>query len=213
MPSLTPAIALIRFHESDGFPWTMPTWQDLTGIKHGLFPDDDKLLPRGWTRRDAEDVQSYFNQYKDLSGEDQKKKFSAARDPSVPGRKVWADFVSKSWAKWGVHGKIVECLYEQGVHPVTLIEEDATLESWPHAEAYIPIAIDAIALQLFGQEAFGESEKLPFHLRKVLSIFVQRSWARIRVQFNTDKEKLPQLESAALTAFDSVLLCLFLSTH
>ena len=184
MPSHTPASALIKFYELGGFPWNMPTWQSLTSIRHGLFPDDDRHLPPGWTRRDADDIKSYFRQYQQQPSEDLKIKFSAARDPSVPGRKLWADFVSKNWSKWDVHGKIVESLYKHDIHPISLLEHEGSLDSWPNSELYIPIALDSIALLLFGSEAFGDSDVLSMGLRCCLMIFVQRSWARIRVQVN-----------------------------
>jgi hypothetical protein len=205
MPSYTPASALVKFYEFDGFPWNMPAWQQLTGIKHGLFPPNDSHLPPGWTRRNADDVKSYFNKYQQQPSDNLKIKFASSRDPSSPGRKFWAEFVSKSWPKWDIHSKIIEGLKKCSIHPVTLLENEGTLDYWPNSDLYIPIALDTIALQLFGPEAFGDSDVLPINLRRCLTIFVQRSWSRIRVQVTKDKEKLPKIESEALSTFESML--------
>jgi hypothetical protein len=204
MPSHSASSALIKLYGLGELPWNFPTWQDITGVKHGLFPDDDRHLPKGWTRHDANDIKSYFDQYQQKPTEEQKIKFaSAARDGGVPGRKKWTDFVSKSWQKWNVHGKIVEALHKHGVHPITILEQEGSLDSWPNADMYVPIAIDTIAMSLFGVEAFNDADILPYNLRKCLTIFVQRSWARIRAQVVKDRAKLPEIEASALRAFES----------
>jgi hypothetical protein len=37
------------YFDNDGAPWDFPQWKELTGIVHGLFPKDNKHLPKGWT--------------------------------------------------------------------------------------------------------------------------------------------------------------------
>ena len=207
MPSHTAASALVKLYGLGDAPWAWPTWQEITGIKHGLFPTDDRHLPIGWSRRDADDVKSYFLQYQQLATEEQKIKFSVSGkggSASVPGRKTWSDFVSRFWPKWNIHGKIVECLTKCGVHPTLILEQENSLDIWPNAETYIPIALDSIALVVFGREAFNDSDFLSFQLRKCLTIFVQRSWSRIRQQMVADKKKLPVIEFAALNAFQGM---------
>jgi TATA-binding protein-associated factor len=202
MPSHTAASALIKLFHLGGHPWHWAIWQDLTGIKHGLFPDDDRHLPTGWTRNDADDIKSYFRQYEQKPTEDMKIKFAVnSKDSSVPGRRKWNDFICKAWPKWNVHAKIVEGLRKHGVHPVAVLEQQGSLDGWPSAETYVPIALDAIAMLLFGAEAFDDSDILPYQLRKSLTILVQRSWARIRLQVIKDKAKLPLIEAAALSQF------------
>ena len=48
MPSHTAASALIKLYFLDGIPWKYPKWMEITGVKHGLFPSDDALLPPTW---------------------------------------------------------------------------------------------------------------------------------------------------------------------
>jgi hypothetical protein len=52
------ASALIKLFFLDGYPWSWPTWQKITGVYHGVFPTEDSLLPKGWTRQDALDIKS-----------------------------------------------------------------------------------------------------------------------------------------------------------
>jgi TATA-binding protein-associated factor len=63
-------------HGLSGVLWNWNHWQELTGITHGLFPDDDRHLPAGWTRVNALDVKSYFTEYNALATEELKMKFS-----------------------------------------------------------------------------------------------------------------------------------------
>ena len=215
MPTHTAASALICFHSFDGAPWCWPRWQEITGVKHGLFPTDDLLLPKGWTRRDAEDIKSYFFQYHQLPPED-KIKFSvnSSSGPVVPGRSKWNNWVNGNWAKWGIHNRIVTILHEQGCHPLTITATEGSGDVWPDAGTYIPIVLDAVAMELFGEEAFPVySDRLTFILRRPTTSIIQRSWATIRVRFNRDKMRLPEIEQAALEAFNSMSTCYLSSTY
>jgi hypothetical protein len=80
MPSHTASSALIKLFSCDGAPWQWPAWQERTGILHGLFPDDNSKLPKGWTRKDAVDIQSYFRAYHLLLNEDKKLAFAVNAD-------------------------------------------------------------------------------------------------------------------------------------
>jgi hypothetical protein len=74
-------------YHMDGAPWNWTTWKDITGIQNGIFPTDDTLLPRGLTRRDIVEIQSYFNQYQAQPTEDAKQKFvSQNKANPLPGR-------------------------------------------------------------------------------------------------------------------------------
>lgn len=210
MPSHKADSALIKLYTLDnrsGAPWYWPQWQDITAIRHGLFPSDDKLLPRGWTREDAKDIAAYFTQYALLDTEDNKIKFAVGgrAGPPFPGRKKWHEFVSKHWEKWQIHSIISEVFREQLIHPIALLIDEGSLELWPNADIYIPRAIDEIGLALFGVEAFDGKNLLPIDLRKCVTIFAQRSWNRIRCQVRTDKGRLAKFETAALQAFESMI--------
>lgn len=203
MPSHTAPSALIKLYYLGGAPWEWPTWQDITGIKHGLFPKDDNLLPKPWTREDANDIFSYFEAFNALDTEDKKLKFAVAKGgAAVPGRQKWARFVSSHWEKWGIHSTIVTCLQAHNIHPVPLLVQEGNLDAeWPSADTYLPIALDSIALALFGIEAFGTSQVAPTALRKPMTIIAQRSWARIRKHTRSEHTRIVALEKAALSAF------------
>jgi TATA-binding protein-associated factor len=207
MPSHTAASALIKLYYLDGLPWNCTQWQEITGIKHGLFPADDGQLPKGWTRRDCEDVHSYFQQYNLVDTEDNKIKFAVTSrgGASIPGRKIWNEFVQKSWEKWNIHGRIMDGLRKHGVHPISILVREGDLDSWPKPETYVPMALDTIGMLVFGADAFDNAEILSYPVRKCLSIFVQRSWARVRLQVRKDRARLSSIETSAMTAFEGTL--------
>lgn len=205
MPSHTTSSALIKLYFLNGAPWGWPAWQERTNIPHGLFPANDDDLPPGWTRQSAIDVQSYFTAYNQLSSEGDKIKFAGRTKggSTYPGRKIWATFVSRNYARWGIHNVIVTELKEWDVHPMTiLIRENKTNDQWPCADFYIPKVIDSLALKLWGYEAFPDgTEVLTTDLRKCLQIFVQRSWNTVRVQVSGMRNRQDEVEAAAIAAF------------
>lgn len=212
MPSHTAHSALIKLYylpDHPGAPWTWPVWQSITGIHHGLFPSDDKLLPHGWTREDSDQVKSFFMHYNNLPTEDSKIKFCAqfrSGNFRLAGE-IWIKFIRKHWEKWHIHDIIVTVLRQTGIHPISIMVGDPSGEnSWPSADMYLTMSVDSIGTALFGDEAFGESDLLPPDLRKCTLILGQCSWGRIRVRTLADKGKLANLESLAVEAFEGMRL-------
>lgn len=210
MPSHTAHSALIKLYfcpEANGAPWNWPQWQNITGIRHGLFPADDDKLPDDWTREDANNVYSFFSEYNRRVGEEAKKHFCANyKDGNhrVAGD-IWTKFVRKHWEKWKIHDTIVKAFRQAGVHPMTLMVDSGSLD-WPDATSYIPIAVDSIGMALFGEDAFGEKDLLNGDIRKCTQILAQCSWTRIRNRVSADKGKLTNLESLAVQAFEGAAL-------
>ncbi|KAF5344438.1 hypothetical protein D9756_011277, partial [Leucocoprinus leucothites] len=206
MPSHTAASGLIKLYELDGAPWKWPAWQERTGVLHGLFPDDDKHLPPGWSRQDARDVKAYFQAYIELKREDRKIQFATrpkGGGANFPGRAIWNAFVSRHWNRWGLHSVIVEEIREFDIHPTSVIARDSSLRGqWPHADAYVSMILDTLGMKLFGEEAFPEDcEVLPAGLRKALQVFVQRSWNTIRGQVKALRDRRYEIEATAKAAF------------
>ena len=56
MPTLPISHTLINLHKCNGTPWQWPAWQNLTGIHHGLFLNDDALLPNNLTCKDILEI-------------------------------------------------------------------------------------------------------------------------------------------------------------
>ncbi|KAJ4463203.1 P-loop containing nucleoside triphosphate hydrolase protein [Lentinula lateritia] len=208
MPSHTVASALIKLYFHEGSPWKWPTWQDRTGIKYGLFPAEDELLPKGWTRDTADAIHSYFKAYDALDSEDRKIKFARGTKGATahPGRKLWADWVNQSWRKWDIHHAITQGLHKSSVHPITvLLNEGSINATWPNADFYVSCALDNVGFALFGTEAFPtEAFVLPIDLRRPVTIFIQHSWDIIRRHVARDRIRLPKLEEAALNSFEAL---------
>lgn len=213
MPSHNTPSALIKLYFADnGLPWSSNKWQTITGIHHGLFPSDDSLLPKGITRHDADDIWSYFQEYNALDTEAKKIQFAVASRGSsaIPGRKKWSTWVNKLWERCKIHAKIVACFRQQGVHPIDVLINEGNLEGeWPSSDLYLPIAMDSIALELLGDEAYGEGSLIRNSVRKHLTIIAQRSWDRIRRHIKKDLRRLEQLERDASEAFEGVSSFLF----
>ena len=161
MPSHIAAEVLIQLHAFGGLPWVYPVWQELTGMQHGLFPHDDQDLPKGWTRNDARDIQSFFHQYNQIPPKETTahQQFASGKNDIIPGRKKWAQFVQNRWKSWGIE-----------IHPLTIINSNGipihidgvfNNAAWPHSDLYIPAAIDTIAMSIFGPGAFGDADILP----------------------------------------------------
>ncbi|KAF9441652.1 hypothetical protein P691DRAFT_683240 [Macrolepiota fuliginosa MF-IS2] len=207
MPSHTAASALIRLFFFNGAPWEWSVWQELTGIRHGLFPSEDKKLPPGWTRKDASDVWSYFLAYNNLDTEEQKIRFATRTkgNSSYPGRVIWNSFVSRNWSRWGVNTLVVEELRAWDVHPVSILVRENINSSWPCADFYIPMILDTLGMKLFGEEAFPSgSEVLPTDLRRCLQNLAQRSWSTIRLQVSVLRNRSTEIEAAAVAAFEDL---------
>ncbi|EAU80360.1 hypothetical protein CC1G_12776 [Coprinopsis cinerea okayama7 len=186
MPTHTPASALvICFTAAKGAPWNYPKWQELTGVYHGLFPEDDKHLPIGWTRRDADNVRSYFTQFSSYQKDEQRLKFAVVRtkagqDP-IPGRAFFRDWVtSLISAVWMLYTRISNILDEANIHPLQIMVAADNTDKWPMSSYYIPMVIDKVGLELFGPEALGPTGLLPDELRAVVGIFIQRTWVVVK---------------------------------
>ncbi|KAJ3885134.1 P-loop containing nucleoside triphosphate hydrolase protein [Lentinula edodes] len=208
MPSHTVASALIKLYFHDGSPWQWSTWQDRTGIKYGLFPEEDEHLPEGWTRDTADAIYSYFKAYDALDTEDRKIKFARGTKGATahPGRKLWADWVTKSWRKWDIHRAITEGLHKSSVHPITVLLNEGSINStWPNADFYVSCALDNVGFALFGTEVFPtEAFVLPIDLRRPVTIFIQHSWDIIHRHVVRDRIRLPKLEEAAVNSFEAL---------
>lgn len=196
MPSQTASAALIELYRAiDGAPWCWPTWQQITGVRHGLFPQDDDKLPSHWTREDANDIHSWFIHCHSAG----KPENGAA---SMPGRTKWDQFVLKSWEKWNIHPIIVKELRENNAHPIQILVNEGSKDAkWPNSDSYACIAFEAIGMCIFGDDAHGRGGIFPSSIRNCIGVFTQRSWARIRTQVQSNAGNLEFLENKALAAF------------
>jgi TATA-binding protein-associated factor len=190
-------------------PWNFPDWKAITGVQHGLFPQDDALLPGGWTRDQAEFVRSYFDQFNKKHTEEEKAAFSSARKNSnqVPGRQIWRDFVTKGWKMWRIHTRIAAVLSSENLHPLTLAlsSKHGNMDKIPRSVDYIYGAIDPVARVLFGAEALDRNGRLEMDLRRSLHGLIYRTWHNLRNQIVRSKDRLVILEKEAIEAFEGML--------
>ena len=162
-----------------------------------------------------EDIRLYFTHYKDAGSAEQKIKFASGRGQSVfPGRQKWNKFVAKMWQKWKIHNTVVRCFRETGVHPVLIMTRANSMDQWPPADLYIPKALDAIAMELFGPEVFEDSmEILSPPLARCLTPIAQRAWNTIRAKVKKDRERINEVEAVALGSFRGNVYCLICAIY
>lgn len=207
MPSHTIHSALAQMYfakEHARAPWDYPVWQELTGVRHGLFPADDDKLPAGWTRQTATDIASYFDQFRAIELEEEKIKFSSMKDKSqmVPGRKAWKEWVTKLWKKAKMHDKIIKVFAEQEMHPYQLMQADSSA-AWPDALVFIPLMIESVGLAIFGEEAFSLRPVIVHvDLRNPVRAVMTRSWITLNTSLGRMKKKIAVLEDEANKAFE-----------
>ena len=198
MPTHTIASALVKLWTL-GAPWDYPAWQTTSGTYHGLFPADPAHLPKGWTAEDAANVKSYFEQYRLQPTEDDKIAFARQTKGSVlPGRKTWRDWVSALWRTSRVHEKIIAVLNANNCHPLNLAADTVT---WPMGGTWIPLCLDAVALELFGEECLDHHGRLPEAPRAPTQALIQRTWTNLTKRLDRSKKRLSILEEEAVQAF------------
>ncbi|TEB03945.1 hypothetical protein FA13DRAFT_1569793, partial [Coprinellus micaceus] len=211
MPSHTVHSALVKlwFAHADA-PWRFPAWQDITGVPNGLFPTDDAHLPKGWTRKTADDIASYFHQFQSKKSEDERIKFAGLQrkvgNDTVPGRALWRKWITDNYSKrWDIHGRIARVLNDANVHPMQLMKATGDFDDYPGATSYLPLALDAIARDLFGPESFDKANHLLRELREPTLMLAQRTWEQLRKAHVRDVGRLGKLREvmdAALAGLD-----------
>lgn len=206
MPSHTNLSALASVYvDGDGSPWQHTVWQDITGIRHGLFPPDDSQLPPGWTRPISDSIQAYFSQFGNLPSEDARIKFASSRaGGAIPGRDSFRSWVNSNWAKWKIHSRITDVFAARNIHPITLYAKNPELRKKQVSSFFIPMVLDDLGLSLFGEEALDEDGRVPYHLRLFLQQITQRTWMVTTRQMARSKQKLASYEAAARVAFQGM---------
>lgn len=213
MPSNTIPSALVSLYYSgdnlEGAPWIFPVWQEITGVLHGLFPEDDAELPTGWTRGDANDVEDYFEQYTNQKSSDDKVRFAAMRKPSaretVPGRAIWRTWITRNSRPWKIQQRITEVLQQHGLTPLQLSianKGEVPCES----TLFLAKVLEKVGLALFGEEALNDSDGLlQWSLMGGTLTLAQRTWENLKKQLGRSKLRLEKLERVATDAIERTL--------
>ena len=197
MPTQTIASALLKLY-SLGI-WSLPTWQDLTGVVLDFDKPTACVLPKGWTTSDLVNVRSFYEQYRAKPTEDAKITFASSnRGTSLPARKKWQTWVTSMCKTAKIHEKIAACLAAANCHPA-----DLDLESRNNGgPTYIPYCVDDIALQLLGAETLDENGRLLIRYRVPLQAIAQRTWYNLSRRLDRAQGRFDTLEGQVLAAFN-----------
>lgn len=201
MPSPPISYALIALHKSDGAPWKWPAWQKLSGIHHGLFPEDDALLPNGLTRKDVVEIQSYFNRFLTEPSEEKRLKLHNEKAGVVPGRDKWKKWATAASRQWKLHSVVVDAFKENNINPNEIVRA-GELTDWPDARSYVTSALDTLGTTLFGEESLDDLGHLSNPLRTSVTTIAQISWNLLRVQHTRARKRLTTADEAAMAAFE-----------
>jgi hypothetical protein len=206
MPSHYVHSALVEmFHECKGAPWTFVRWQEITKCPGGLFPEDSALASHTWTASQTEDVRSYFRRYagyiktRDLPA---RLTFSLSSGQTAPGAELWRRFISKGWKSWKINDRITRILIQKRLHPAILARYSQTPDKLPESLHYIPRVVDAVGIELFGEEALDGLGNLSVDLIPMTKAIIQRAWGSICSKVKNAKKKMGALELEAQEAFD-----------
>jgi len=207
MPTLTIGQALLEiFIAIEGAPWIYPRWQQLTGVHHGLFPDDPKLSPKGLPLEKKAFILSYFTQYANIRKADERQKFASAikNASSVPGRQIWRDFSTLVVRDSALHRIITQVLTDINLHPTILIENNPALsfENWPDARGYLPLAVDSVGEALFGPDAFDSLGRLRSELREPVQAIIQRTWNNVKKSLSRGSKRVEKYREDVMKAFN-----------
>jgi len=203
MPGHTPTGGLAKQHGKEGRPWIWVRWQELTGVHFGLFPADDGRLPDGWDRATSDEVAAFFDRFERIPTEEERIKFVSQRKGGheIPGRGKFTSWVNALWKKCKMNDIIIKVLRQEELHPVNIMVALENLDDWPAGDSWIPLALDAVGLELFGPEAMTCNGRLGTNDRNCVQIFIQRTWGNIRKTVIRSKVRIVTLERAALASF------------
>lgn len=170
------------YYDIPGAPWGWPRWQEITGIKHGLFPDEDVMLPPGWTRDTANAIHSYFEAYRARPTEEAKHAFASATKAAhledYSGRHMWRSWVVKNWTKWKVQLKIHNAFKDSNCLWLQVMAAN-NLPTFPK-EVPIGDAYDRITYSLFASDGLDGNGRTRYILRASVHIFASTASRNFR---------------------------------
>lgn len=201
--------AIMTMYGSSGAPWDYERWKEITGVTHGLFPDDNKQLPRGWSRKDAESVAVFFELFEKKGSEEEHIRFTNAKKDAnkVPGRAFFQSWFKTLYRTSQIHAKITDTLLANSLHPVTigLNSGKRSLDAWwPSSRSYAPRALEVVGSELFGPEALDDLGLLEAKLRAPTQALITRTWGNIHSQVKRLLKKIEELEAEAMASFEGM---------
>ena len=179
-------------------PWRYSKWQEVTGIRHGLFPVEDGLLPLDWTRQVADEISSYFRAYALRPTPIARATFSASPNAKqFPGRDRWVEFCDKIWQTCDIHSRIAPILIENNHH----IFSAQRTEDWPSSSFFIPEVLGSVWVDLFGIDDISHLDQY-HHLGSSLVVIISETWIHLRTLYRRGRIGVKISKRAALKALD-----------
>ncbi|KAI6154544.1 P-loop containing nucleoside triphosphate hydrolase protein [Pisolithus tinctorius] len=192
MPALGVAAALLLLGNSEGLPWTMPAWQDITKVfgvpwhtEPDAAPDSPAVHVPTWTTSIAQSVSVYArNLWKKTTlaaqAEYARKGYT---DNDAEGRRAWNSWVVANWGPtWKLNRIIDEVLKEAKCGPYDAMARLKQRKFPTLEEAQVPIhAANPLAYKLFGDDAYPDD---PNFLATPIKTFIDQllviTWQRYR---------------------------------
>jgi hypothetical protein len=206
----TPSIACLVAEATElKILWESEVFQEISGVRYGLFPDNPDLSPSGWKGNDSEDIKSFLTQLAAKPTVDEKVTFvSQNRGTVLPGRKKWKDWVATLWRTARIHERIIAVLTAKQCHPLQIFLADpghGDSLTWPPGHLYIPLCLDSIAAELFGAHVLGDHDRLYGALRPTVQNLVQRTWSYLTLRLDRAQKRFVTYEQEAIEAFNGKL--------
>jgi TATA-binding protein-associated factor len=176
-------------------PWHYPRWQELTGIRHGLFPAEDSLLPFDWTREVANSIHSYLDVFSKKGTQQARAKSSKAM--KLPGRTLWVQFCVKIWDLLEIHSRISLTLAEN-MHHITSVQHTP---NWPFSSFYNPEVLGSVGVELFGVDALDDIARRDLKLGSSLVLIISNTWINLRILHEGARNAAFHMKRAAVKSF------------
>lgn len=168
------------YYAIPGAPWAWDTWKAITGVHHGLFPDDPELIPAPMTPSGNQAVKTYFEAYRAIHSIEQRHRFASKKtqDAHNEGRQHWRTFVNTNWRRWRIQLKIHQAFAENGVtYFQVLVDND--LSSLPPT-IQVSDCFDTVAYELFGDDGLNDRGRCRHQLTKALQILTTNASSNLR---------------------------------
>ncbi|KAJ3517571.1 hypothetical protein NMY22_g13940 [Coprinellus aureogranulatus] len=178
----------------EGAPWIWPKWRELTGVANFRFSTKNpKKIPAPLTPESLKAVRSYADAYLAIPSIEKRHEFASKKkhDSHDVGRTAWRTFIGKNWRGWKIQLTIHKVFAEEGITPIQVMvdnDDDILPSTINVAQAY-----DAIAFQLFGEDALTPNRKTSNSLM-----------TRVRMQGAKIREELDDLANAKKPTIEAV---------
>ncbi|KAI6029955.1 P-loop containing nucleoside triphosphate hydrolase protein [Pisolithus microcarpus] len=169
MPSLANSAALLLLGNSEGLPWTSPTWQELTKVFRIPWYTEPDAAPEtpapnvsGWSTAVAQSIKTHArNLWAQPNAVAQAAHARRAyTDNDAQGRTAWNGWVSANWtATWKLNRVIDEVLTEVKCGPYDTLARFKAKKLPTLEDSQVSIlAPNALAFKLFGDDAYPDGD-------------------------------------------------------